>query len=136
MACMLLIACQQRASSDQVKESVVQTEKAFAKMAKDAGIAAAFYAFADTTAVIKRQNDTLIQGREAIRAFYANTIPGTEVAWLPDFVDVSTDGSMAYTYGKYVWRIPRKDSGFTEYKGVFHTVWKKQTDGSWKYVWD
>jgi ketosteroid isomerase-like protein len=23
-----------------------------------------------------------------------------------------------------------------DFKGIFHTVWKKQKDGSWKYVWD
>ena len=23
-----------------------------------------------------------------------------------------------------------------EYKGIFHTVWKRQSDNSWKYVWD
>jgi ketosteroid isomerase-like protein len=43
---------------------------------------------------------------------------------------------MAYTYGKYIWKIKETDSTFVEYKGVFHTVWKRQKDNSWKYVWD
>jgi ketosteroid isomerase-like protein len=129
-------ACNSSTYTEKDKQSVVDAEKAFAQMAKDSGIARAFYLFADSNAVIKRENDTLIHGPAAIQAYYANTPAGTTVSWSPDFVDISTDGSMGYTYGKYLWRIPRKDSGFTEYKGVFHTVWKKQADGSWKYVWD
>ncbi|MBK7030961.1 MAG: hypothetical protein IPH45_17925 [Bacteroidales bacterium] len=43
---------------------------------------------------------------------------------------------MAYTYGKYTWKINNGNGDTTVYKGVFHTVWKKQGDGSWKYVWD
>lgn len=129
-------ACQPSTSPESAKQAVADAESAFAQMAKDSGIARAFYVFADSNAVIKRENDTLIHGPAAIQAYYANTPAGTTVSWSPDFVDVSTDGSMGYTYGKYLWRIPAKDSGFTEYKGVFHTVWKKQADGSWKYVWD
>jgi ketosteroid isomerase-like protein len=36
------------------------------------------------------------------------------VTWTPDFIDVSQDGSMAYTYGKYLWKIPDSDSTFVD----------------------
>jgi ketosteroid isomerase-like protein len=32
--------------------------------------------------------------------------------------------------------IPREAGEVGEYQGVFHTVWKRQPDGTWKYVWD
>ena len=57
-------------------------------MAKDSGIARAFYLFADSNAVIKRENDTLFHGPAAIQAYYANTPAGTTVSWSPDFVDI------------------------------------------------
>jgi ketosteroid isomerase-like protein len=52
------------------------------------------------------------------------------------FVDVAASGDLAYTYGQYT--ISSKDENGKEItkSGVFHTVWKQQSDGSWKYVWD
>jgi ketosteroid isomerase-like protein len=43
---------------------------------------------------------------------------------------------MAYTYGKYLWKIRDEKGDTTEYRGVFHTVWKRDSEGTWKYVWD
>lgn len=106
-------------------------------MAAEKGVAEAFAFFADSNAVIKRQNDSLIHGKEGIRNYYMNPFYKNAVAkWSPDFVDVSTNGDLAYTYGKYTWEF--KDSAMKSnfYSGVFHTVWKKQNDGSWRYVWD
>jgi len=51
-------------------------------------------------------------------------------------VDASETGDMGYTYGKYTWQSKDSSGKVDEAKGVFHTVWKKQKDGSWKYVWD
>ena len=137
--CLLIFmtGCQQHMDKEKVKEEILQTEKAFEKMCADQGMQEAFYFFASDSAVIKRQNDTLIVGKENIKNYYSN--PGfkmAEVTWTPDFIDVSDCGDMAYSYGEYLWKI-RSDAGDTsEYIGVFQTIWKKQSDGSWKYVWD
>ena len=118
-------------------EEIMETEMDFAAAAKSKGIAEAFYLFADDSAVIKRANDTLIQGKENIKRYYQETAnKKAEVSWLPDFVDVSADGTLGYTYGKYTWKVPGDSGTIQVFKGVFHTVWKRQNDGSWKYVWD
>ena len=135
----LLFGCGTNDSSIQqkAKDDITKAEKDFAQMAADKGIAEAFYTFAAEDAVIKRRNDSLIYGKNAIRNFYSAAFYETAtVNWTPDFVDASKDGKIGYTYGKYVWQ--SKDStGKTEtVNGIFHTVWKKQPDGSWKYVWD
>lgn len=49
---------------------------------------------------------------------------------------VSKSGDIAYTYGKYVWEFTNEAGAVKQVRGVFHTVWKKQNDGSWKNVWD
>ena len=106
-------------------------------MAAEKGIAEAFWFFADSNAVIKRQNDTLIHGKENIRKFYsADFYTKASVKWSPDFVEVSSGGDLGYTYGKYVWQSKDSTGKTQEYKGIFHTVWKRQKDGGWKYVWD
>ncbi len=137
LSVLFLFSCQQSIDTEKVKDDVFASEKAFEKMAADSGIATAFYEFADNNAVIKRQNDTLIIGKENIKKYYskANTSNAT-VNWTPDSIYVSDDGSMAWTFGKYVWKVQPDSGEVKEYKGVFHTVWKRQADKSWKYVWD
>ncbi|NLX28675.1 MAG: nuclear transport factor 2 family protein [Bacteroidales bacterium] len=119
------------------KEEVLTAEKAFEAMAAEKSIAEAFAWFAAEDAVIKRGNDSIISGREGIRNYYnlAN-LTRAAVSWTPDRIDVSADGTMAWTYGKYVWKVIRYDGDTVVSRGIFHTVWKRQADGSWKYVWD
>lgn len=112
-------------------------EKAFETEMNAKGAAEAFYNYAADDAVIKRENDTLLKGKNAIRDYYSKPVYKTAKAWWsPDHVDVSEDGTMAYTYGKYKWEMTNADGKTVSYGGIFHTVWKKMPDGSWKYVWD
>ena len=121
-------------STEKQKAEVIQTELDFAKMADEAGVAAAFYEYAADSAVIGR-GGKIIKGREAIRDYYAKALkPGTSLQWAPDFADVS--GDIGYTWGKYTHFVPDSTGKITESHGVFHTVWKRQTDGSWRFVWD
>jgi len=130
------LSCSNHKNVEEIKNEVFQAEKSFEKMCADSGIAIAFSYFADENAVILRGNDSIIKGKEAIRNYYQKTNVNASVSWTADFVAVSEDGTMAYTYGKYIWKTPNTTGGFIENKGVFHTVWKKQKDNSWKYVWD
>ncbi|HEX7847466.1 MAG TPA: DUF4440 domain-containing protein [Chitinophagaceae bacterium] len=124
-------------NNDAITE-ITRAEKAFNDMAAEKGIAEAFWFFADSTAVIKRgRNDSIIHGKDGIRNFYsADFYKAASVTWSPDFVSASPDGNMGYTYGKFLWQSKDSAGNVTEARGIFHTVWKKQADGSWKYVWD
>ena len=137
---MLLLGCnpkQTQLDLEPIKKEVQKAEEAFKNLAQTKGIPVAFYEFADQNAVIKRENDTLIKGKENIKLYYSDQkYKSAKVNWTVDVVEVSNDGSMAYTYGKYVWSIKDFQGKEREFKGVFHTVWKKQKDGSWKYTWD
>ncbi len=132
----MTVSCNQRVNKEKIKCEVYQTEKAFEKMALEKGINEAFFYFAADSAVILRGSE-LIKGRENIRNFYSHEKYKTaKVNWTPDFIDISACGTMAYTYGKYIWAINNSEANSIELKGYFHTVWKKQDDNSWKYVWD
>jgi ketosteroid isomerase-like protein len=140
LSCLICFSCSTtpaKTDIEAIKKEIVKAEKDFETMAAEKGVAEAFSFFADSNAVIKRQNDSLIHGKEGIRNYYSNPNYKNAIAkWAPDFVDVSVNGDLAYTYGKYTWEF--KDSAMKSsfYSGVFHTVWKKQGDGNWKYVWD
>jgi ketosteroid isomerase-like protein len=136
----LLSSCSQKPETKNltyIKLEIIKTEKDFEKLVAEKGPAEGFYQFADSNAVIKREHDTLIVGKNNIKNYYLNQkLQKPTVTWSPDAVTVSDAGDMASSYGKYKWII--KDASGKEQisKGVFHTVWKKQKDGSWKYIWD
>lgn len=124
-------------NKEETKSEIKKTEKEFVRMASEKGIAEAFYYFADENAVILRENDTLIKGKENIKIYYKKkNDKNAVVTWNPDFIEVSDCGTLGYTYGKYIWKVKNKNDEIVEYKGIFHTIWKKQKNNTWKYVWD
>jgi ketosteroid isomerase-like protein len=135
IACLFTI--RRPVNEEKLKKEIFGTEKAFEKMTSEKSVAEAFYFFADENAVIKRGNDSLIYGNENIRHYYlSRNLKNAQVTWTPDFISTSKDGTLGYTYGKFTWKVIRETGDTVVAKGVFHTVWKKQKDGSWKYVWD
>jgi ketosteroid isomerase-like protein len=98
------------------------------------GLHKAFVNYAAEDAVIMRSNDVVI-GKAAIDKFYdGQDITG--LSWAPEYIDVSGSGDMGYTYGHYTYSTVDSTGAIKESRGVFHTVWKRQEDGSWKFVWD
>ncbi|MFT7333539.1 MAG: ketosteroid isomerase-like protein, partial [Sphingobacteriales bacterium] len=131
-------SCQPKGAIDveSVKAQIVKTEKEFCQLAQDEGLEKAFITYADDGAVIMRNNQ-VIKGKENIAAYYAksDTQMNSSLTWAPNFVAVAEAGDLAYTYGEYIFT--KTDStGSIESKGTFHTVWKRQGDGTWKFVWD
>jgi ketosteroid isomerase-like protein len=84
------------------------------------------------------RNNNLIRGKMAIDLYFKNQTLDTSVylTWKPDFVDVAASGDMRYTYGQYVFSCVDSAGKIIEDKGIFHTVWKRQADNTWKFVWD
>jgi ketosteroid isomerase-like protein len=136
----LFVGCSPKSKTENLtytKLEIVKTEKDFEKLVAQKGIAEGFYQFADSNAVIKREHDTLIIGKTNIKNYYLHlNLQNTTVTWSPDAVTVSDAGDMASSYGKYAWTTREVSGKTTVSKGIFHTVWKKQKDGSWKYIWD
>jgi len=133
------ISCNsEKASIEKWKAEIIETEKNFSEMASKEGIPKAFLNFAAADAVLERNNDLII-GKESIRNFFDIKMPDNEdinLTWEPDYVDVSSSGDLGYTYGQYVYSFIDSTGTKNESKGIFHTVWKRQQDGNWKFVWD
>jgi ketosteroid isomerase-like protein len=130
--CAISVSCSHSVEND--RALIAGAESDFASMAEEEGIAEAFFYFAADSAVILR-GGKLIKGKGAIKEYYQKNLkPGTKLLWAPDFIDVS--GDIGYTYGKYTHMVPDSAGNMTESHGLFHTVWKRQPDGGWRYVWD
>ena len=117
-------------------EEVRAAEIAFSDHAAEFGVQDAFYTFAASDGVINRK-DKIIQGPEAIGEYYSDeSWEKSTLQWAPTFVDVSASGDLGYTYGEAIFTRPDSTGTMIESKGIFHTVWKRQPDGTWKFVWD
>ena len=124
--------------TEQWKTEIRQTEQSFAEMAQKEGIPKAFLSYAANDVVLLR-NNKLIKGKEALQAYYSQQPNPTEkvsLIWKPDFVDVSSSGDLGYTYGSYQYTVTDSLGNTKTSEGIFHTVWKRQPDGSWRFVWD
>ena len=138
---LILASCNSRNEEHNIekwKSEIVETERAFAEMAKAEGIPKAFVTYAAEDAILMR-NNTLISGKDAIKNSFGNQDQGAgnvELAWEPDFVDVSRSGDLGYTYGKYTYSVTDSSGAVKLDSGIFHTVWKRQSNGDWRFVWD
>jgi len=119
-----------------IKQEVRTAEKAFASMAAIDGVPAAFTHFAADDVVMLR-GKRLVKGKAELREYFSSQ-PFSEVKlnWEPDFVDVAASGDLAYTYGSYTFSAKDSSGQVLSDTGYFHTVWKKQPEGHWRFVWD
>jgi len=140
-AVLLLFSCNAESEKDAVekwKKEIVEAEHNFALMAAEEGISKAFMAYAAEDAVLMRNNKLHI-GKENLSLLFesqASKPMDEKLSWKPDFVDVSASGDLGYTYGQFTYSFTDSTGTTLESKGVFHTVWKRQADGSWRFVWD
>jgi ketosteroid isomerase-like protein len=119
-----------------VKEEIKKAEEAFNAMAADKGLKEAFLSFATEDAVLNR-GQNLIKGKDAIANYFdSQSISDVKLSWHPEFVDVAKSGELGYTYGPFVFSGIDTSGNDINAKGFFHTVWKKQNDGTWKFVYD
>jgi hypothetical protein len=103
--------------------AIVATELAFARTAQEKGQWTAFrdYAAADALMFVPQP----VAARDWLRK---RPDPPAAVKWQPYAVWMSCDGSLAVSKG--AWQRPDGSNGY------FTTVWRRQNDGSYKWVLD
>ncbi|MEP6901599.1 MAG: DUF4440 domain-containing protein [Actinomycetota bacterium] len=111
-------------------QKVYDTEKAFEKAAAEKGVNQAFIEFLAPDGIVFVPTAT--NGRE----FWKNR-PKSAAAlfWNPTFVDVSSNGVLAYTTGNSIYKPKGKDDTNAFY-GEYATVWERQKDGNYLAVVD
>jgi uncharacterized protein (TIGR02246 family) len=118
-------------------EKVMQASREWSQTASTGNVEKILSYWTDDAVVISPGQPAL-KGKNEIRQMVEGSFktPGFHISWQPQSVEVSQSGDMAYLIEKS--EITFNDSLgkaiTTRYNGV--TVWKKQTDGSWKNVVD
>lgn len=61
---------------------------------------------------------------------------GPEIKWRPQYIEVLEDGKLALSRGPYRMITRDPEGKATEHWGTFNSVWRTQSDGTWKIVFD
>ncbi|HEY2025873.1 MAG TPA: DUF4440 domain-containing protein, partial [Gemmatimonadaceae bacterium] len=117
-------------------ESIRTADAAFATMALRIGTGRAFGEYAAESAQIFSTPGELITGPRAISDAFSGTDEKSSFAWYPVAGEVATSGDLGFTVGNAVFNGQRGDGTAVTRYSKYLTVWKKQRDGSWKYVVD
>ena len=122
MIAVLLLAAQ--AATATAPQTAIDAERAFAADAQKLGQWTAFRKYATDDALM-----FLPQPSNAQAFLKDRKDPPVAVFWWPGRSYVSCDGSHAVNTGPWV-------RGWGKAVGYFTTVWKRQPDGSWKWIYD
>lgn len=120
----------------QLKKEVAAMEDAFCAMAKEQGLLAAFSYFAAPDVAFIDTDPRQWRGPAAVQQRIGPDQPGGSLTWSALFTDVSDDGTLGYNYGRYEHRSRGPDGQEVVHGGWFLTIWKRQPDGTWRYVMD
>jgi ketosteroid isomerase-like protein len=139
-AALLLSSCAPQPAADQSAAAISAIRaadaawlKVFAARDTNATVAAV-----EATGSVLAPNAPIATGPDAIRALFAGfySLPGLTIHWEAADVQAARSGELGYSRGAY-------ELGFTDPKGKpvvehgkYATVWRKQTDGTWKVVLD
>jgi len=120
--------------SQTAKMEIIETDKAFSQLSVQQGAYAAFTAYADIDAVKLQNSSEPVMGLEAVRRSMEGA-KGT-LKWSPFFADAAESEDLGYTIGD--WELTLQDQiGVSHHsKGNYITIWKKQTNDKWKWVFD
>ena len=115
-------------------QQMVQTEQAFSRMAAEKNTRDAFLEFIADDGLLFRP--TAVNGKQWMNE---HPVPRSDkhplLAWQPAFAGMAAAGDLGFTTGPWEFKADIKDEKPSGY-GHFVTLWKKQADGTWKFVVD
>jgi ketosteroid isomerase-like protein len=128
-----IISCK-KGGGNTNSDVLLQTDSDFSALSEKEGMFHAFLSFIAEDGVILRDNAYPAKGKNSLMDYYSGKSDTSFVlTWEPLFADISASDDLGYTYGIYTSRV--KASGEVS-KGTYVSIWKKQADGSWKFVLD
>jgi ketosteroid isomerase-like protein len=130
------------ANVDDITKQVLNTEYAFSNDSVENGIPEAFYRFIDDQGIAlsgdgsPRTKETFAKMITAAKKKKNMDGWKNKLEWEPIYSHVSKSEDMAYNYGTYKYTGVDPKGNIQVGYGYFVTVWKRQLDCSWKFVFD
>ena len=122
----LAAACSSEPQSQADVAPVVAAERAFAAAAQQGGWVEAFEAYSTADAIVLQAGP--VNARQSLAGIDPANRGDTSLNWGPEFAGISGGGDFGFTTGPY--------NGGGAAFGQYFTVWRRQADGSWKWIYD
>lgn len=127
------VAAQRENAADRLTQ-MIKTERSFSHMSEEKGTREAFAAFIADDGILFRPR--AVVGKKWMQEHPlppANNHP--LLTWQPIYAFMSRSGDLGYTTGPWQYKSDIKDAKPSAF-GNFMTIWKRQSDGSWRFVLD
>ena len=112
---------------------MLDADRAFAKMSAEKGVRKAYIEYIDSNGVLLRPNQYPLVGAAAVDFLSQVNDTTFTLQWEPKGGTIAKSGELGFTYGIYALKPAEKD---TTIYGTYVNVWKKQANGSWKFILD
>ncbi len=119
-----------------MERELLRTDSLFEIYAQEHGIAASFLAFMADSATLFPGGEEPVSGREAIAEHMKEYPPGAKLLWWPNKAEVARSSDLGYTWGTSEYRDNDSTGKPIVSYGKYVTVWKKQANGTWKFIID
>jgi len=118
-------------------EKIMQLSKEWSQAATSKDIEKTLSYWADD-AFMMEGGQAPLQGKQAIRQMVEESfkIPGFSISWEPQTVEVSDNGDMAYMIENSKVSFNDSTGKTITIKNRAVSIWRKQTDGTWKNAVD
>ena len=117
-------------------EAIRSADVDFSNDAAKFGTGVAFGRYAAADAQMFSGPGEFITGPHAISESFGPPTEKNTLVWHPVHGEVAASGDLGFTVGNAVFTGVREDGAKIERFSKYLTVWKKQRDGSWRYVVD
>jgi ketosteroid isomerase-like protein len=125
-----------KADVESAREAIMKADSDFSMLSVERGAAAAFSWYIADEGTLLWVSGQGIKGKAAIEAAFQPGPRKATLVWKPSFGFMSASADLGYTIGLSENRVEAADGKQQVRYGKYLTVWKKQTDGSWKFVID
>jgi len=126
---LLIFASLSFSQPDPVAVDLANAERAFSTASEKYGIKESFLQFLSDDCVMF--NPYPVNGKDLYRSRPENS---ALLTWYPTFVEVSASGDFGISTGPWEYRKSKNDENVSY--GHYFSVWKKQSDGTWKVTVD
>lgn len=113
------------------EKEIVQADTAMSALAEKEGFWKALQQYADDSLVKPNEGELPVIGKSDFLKKYGEKIGPKTLTWWTLKAEAARSGELGYTLGN--WKFVKPDS---TYYGNYVTVWKRQKDNSWKWVFD
>lgn len=119
-------------SSAQIADPVIHAERSFASHALTHSTKSAFLQYMDSTAIVFARGNAVNAKR------FWNRMPESpmKLIWGPAIAGMNEAGDFGFTTGPYQMKPHLSDTAAVLGFGQYATVWKKNSNGEWKFLVD